>query len=306
MRARADALLGLLVFSATVAYLATLPATLGRADESFFLYQAKRIRDGQVMYRDFFQFAAPGAWYTMAFLFRLFGTTNGTARLATAVLHGATGVVLSATCRTLGVRRALALTVPLAYLALCQSAWPIASPHWFATFFVVLLLLAAVRAGHPVSPRAAFGLGALLGLLTLVHQHKGVVMGAGVATLLAANHAIGRRYGVRTPGLGRQLAALAAGAVAVVGPVAALFVAAVGADRRVQELCGCPMHDYRTGVQRGPWASAWFLSQSYAEYTWLPALRYTPLAFVPAALRTAVDVLRGTARRETSALVAMI
>ena len=64
-----DAVLALLLFLAMVAYLSDLPRTLGRADESHFLYEAKRIRDGEVMYRDFFQFVTPGAPYVMALLF---------------------------------------------------------------------------------------------------------------------------------------------------------------------------------------------------------------------------------------------
>jgi len=54
-----DAALALLIFAAAWAYLASLPRYLGGADESYFLYEAKRIRDGEVMYRDFFQFTTP-------------------------------------------------------------------------------------------------------------------------------------------------------------------------------------------------------------------------------------------------------
>src|SRR5262245_16493208 len=104
---RADIALAALILLAIVAYLAYLPRTLGRADESHFLSEAKRIRDGEVMYRDFFQFVTPGASYAMAFLFWAFGTSIDTARIATAVLHGLIGVIIYATCRTLGARRAL-------------------------------------------------------------------------------------------------------------------------------------------------------------------------------------------------------
>jgi hypothetical protein len=303
---RLDVLLALLVVSATVLYLLRLPHTLGDADEAFFLYQAKRIRDGEIMYRDFFQFAAPGAWYVMALVFRLFGTTNTSAQVATAVLHGLTGIVLYATCRVLGVRRALALLAPVAYVALCRSAWPVASPHWFATFVLVTLLLAAVAMGHPASPRAAFGLGALSGLLLLVHQHKGLVVAGGVVTVLLADGVIARRHRLAAPSRARVLAALAAGAIVVVGPVLAVLLSTVGGHRLVQDLIVYPTHDYRTGVRRVAWGSMTFLSRSFAEYTWVTALRWAPVAFLPAAVRAATHVARGTGPRELSALVAMM
>src|SRR5262249_24245044 len=107
-----DAGLGLLIFALTVAHLARLPHNLGGFDESFFLYEARRIREGETMYRDFFQFVTPVAWYVMALLYWLFGTTMTTARTGMAVIHGVTAVVLYLTCRTLDIRRPLALLVP--------------------------------------------------------------------------------------------------------------------------------------------------------------------------------------------------
>ena len=118
-RDTADHLIVVVLFLAVVAYLAALPRYLGPADESFFLYEARRIREGDVMYRDFFQFVAPAAWYAMAGLFWLFGTSMATARLSMAVLHAGTAVLLYLTCRRMGVRHAIAALAPIAYVALC-------------------------------------------------------------------------------------------------------------------------------------------------------------------------------------------
>ena len=88
MREAQTAVLPLLIFAGTVAYLVAMPRTLGWSDEAYFLYEAKRIAEGEVMYRDIFQFVTPGASYIMALLYLVFGTTITTAHVAKAVVHG--------------------------------------------------------------------------------------------------------------------------------------------------------------------------------------------------------------------------
>src|SRR6185295_19928482 len=82
----ADAVLATGLFVTTVAYLAALPRTIASADEGTFLYEAKRILDGQVFYRDIFDLITPGAHYLMAALYWVFGVDIATARLADAVV----------------------------------------------------------------------------------------------------------------------------------------------------------------------------------------------------------------------------
>jgi hypothetical protein len=64
--ARFDTCVEVGLFVVLVAYLVRLPLGLQMSDESALLYEAKRIRDGEVMYRDFFQFVTPLASYTIA------------------------------------------------------------------------------------------------------------------------------------------------------------------------------------------------------------------------------------------------
>src|SRR5262249_45345999 len=49
----------LVVAGLTFAYLLAYPLAIGRADESHFLYAAKRVLDGQVLYRDLFESLTP-------------------------------------------------------------------------------------------------------------------------------------------------------------------------------------------------------------------------------------------------------
>ena len=145
-----DVLGATLIFAASVAYLALLPHNLNPADESVYLYEAKRILEGQVPYRDFFEIITPGWMVLMACLFRLFGTSLQTARLAAAALHGVTGALVYLTCRRLRIRPALSWLPAVAYLVVCPWAWPIASQHWLGTTLSVFLLW--VCAGYAAAP----------------------------------------------------------------------------------------------------------------------------------------------------------
>src|SRR6185369_2486850 len=139
-----DSALAVLIFAATVIYLTSLPPNLAFADEAIHLYESKRILDGEVLYRDVFEMITPGFMSLMALLFSIFGTTLATARTAQAVIHGITAVALFATCRRLGIRRGLSWAAALAYVVVCQAAWPVVSQHWLSTMFCVLALLTCV------------------------------------------------------------------------------------------------------------------------------------------------------------------
>src|SRR5215470_2631290 len=173
-----DVAIALLIFAVVTAYIALQPRNLSGADESVYLYEAKRVLEGEVPYRDVFEITTPGWLYLMAALFRLFGVTLATARIATAVLHGAGAAALYATCRRLGVRWGLAWLAPLAYLLIAQPAWPIASQHWLGTFLTILLLL---HCASLPGPRAAWALlpGVIVGLLIGVLQQRGAIVGSG-------------------------------------------------------------------------------------------------------------------------------
>src|SRR5262245_29528931 len=184
-----DIAVAVLIFAVTAIYVALQPRNLGGADESVYLYEAKRVFNGEVLYRDVFEITTPGWLYLMAALYWLFGVSLATARLAMAVVHGLCGAALYATCRRLGVRWTLCWLAPLAYLLVCQPAWPIASQHWLGTLLSVVLLL--VCADLP-SRRASWALlpGVIVGLLIGVLQQRGVFVGAGLVVWLIADHLV--------------------------------------------------------------------------------------------------------------------
>ena len=79
----------LLVAGLSFAYLLTFPLAIGKADESHLLYGAKRILDGEVIYRDFFEIITPLAFYLFAAIYRIAGTTLLAARVGMAIIEAA-------------------------------------------------------------------------------------------------------------------------------------------------------------------------------------------------------------------------
>ncbi len=302
-----DLVLATLLFAAIVAYLVYLPRTLGRADESHFLYEAKRIREGEVIYRDFFQFVTPGAPYIMAFLFWLFGTSIQTARVATAVLHGMTGVVMFATGRALAVQPLLALVPPITYLALCQPVWQFASWHWFSTFFTVLIMYTFVRCPWAQRPRWAIVPGLATGLLIGVQQQKGTAIVAGAGVIFLLDHLASYRY--PHPESWRRLLArlvgYAAGVAMIVVPLLATFVFLAGVRPVYDALVLFPLVNYRKSFQT-TWGAVFWITQSYGSLTIPLLLTYTPVAVIPAIARVVVGFFSRIDRQQLRQLIVII
>jgi hypothetical protein len=217
------------ILSLTIAYTALWPRDFVGFDEGLFLYEAKRILDGDVIYRDFFEIITPASLYVMAFLFELFGTDMVTARTAMAVLHGLIAVAMYAICRESKIRRPIAVVAALAHAAVCYPALSIASPHWMGTFVTLLALWIALR--HPLtSARRSLLFGAALGLLVSVQQQKGAVLAVGGALVVVADGFLLAAAGTAARATIAALLAYAAGALAIVLPlvIALLWFAGFG------------------------------------------------------------------------------
>src|SRR4051812_8699254 len=91
-----DAAAALVLFAVVVGYLATLPLNLQSPDEARHLDHAKRLLDGEVLYRDVFDITTPGWVFLMTAAFRLFGSTLAVARGVAAAIHGATAIAVFA------------------------------------------------------------------------------------------------------------------------------------------------------------------------------------------------------------------
>src|SRR5690348_11137587 len=82
------ALRSAIIAALAFAYLVAYPLVIGRADESHLLYGARRILEGQVIYRDFFESITPLAYWLFAAVYRVAGTTLFAARVVIALVEG--------------------------------------------------------------------------------------------------------------------------------------------------------------------------------------------------------------------------
>jgi hypothetical protein len=276
--------------AATALYFAALPLNLGTPDEAHGLLAARRVFDGEVMYRDVFELTTPGWIMLMAGLFHVFGPTLATARLTVAVLHGATVLLLFLTCRRLGVRRGLAAACGIAYLVICQPMFPIASYHWLATFLCVLLLALAVHAAP--TPRSAWVLGICVGLLIAVHQQRGLSMGLGAGAVLAVQPFLDRGAGPISAHrrAWRLLAAFTAGVALVVAALLIALVRAAGIRPVWNALVIVPLVNY-----------AGHISTSWGRDVAARSPGSGLLKYLPATIPVTALPLLALARRERSA-----
>jgi hypothetical protein len=185
-RGKLAAVVGWALALAAFAYLMALPPTLNDADESFILYEAKRVLQGQAPYRDFFDFVTPGSFYLYALAYAVGGTSITTARVTTSLLHA-----LSTAC-TFFLTFYLASTIEAVIAAMliaviCVPLWNMSSHHWIATAFSLAsaVVLLAPRWQQSIRARPAAA-GVLAALVLCTHQGRGLWIGGwlGVATAL--------------------------------------------------------------------------------------------------------------------------
>jgi hypothetical protein len=221
-------------------YVAAWPRDFGGLDEGMYLYEAKRILDGDVMYRDFFQILTPAWFYLMAGCYALFGMSLETARATVVVVHAVIVAMIFAIGRRVGVPATLAVLLAILHLTLGFPASTIATPHWFST--LLYLIIAAIILRSPcVTPRRAAGWGVLIGLLILVQQQKGAIMALGVGLVLVVDW---RMHTRSLRGAGAGAIAYVCAIAAVVAPVMLIFVALAGFDDVWKALVLYPFRHY--------------------------------------------------------------
>jgi hypothetical protein len=276
-----DFVLAVFLFAVTVGYLAALPLNLGSTDEGHLLHAAKRVLEGEVIYRDVFDLSTPGWTFLMAGIFGVFGTTLATARLTVALVHGGTAVLMFLACRSLGVHRTLAWASGFIYLVVCQPMLPVASYHWLATLLTVALLVLCLRT--PSSASWSFVLGAVAGLLIAVHQQRGFGIGLAVGAFVVLQVVIQWRFGIVPKPLiaVRRLVAFGAG-VGLVGALLLLFLVATAG---IQPVWSClvvfPLVSYR-GAHTARWGVDYTGAARFALSRQLKYLPLIMLAGVPA------------------------
>lgn len=174
-------------------------------DEGTVLFEALRLSEGDVMYRDFFAFQGPVFSLMNAAAFRVFGFSLVLAQALQLLVNAVSAAFLSIVVSRLA-GRIVALSAALVFITVLVPMWPYAYPHWFALLFAHGALVAMTSP----SPRpVTFGLAGLcLGLTLWTIQSLGVTLLAGALGLVAAEPLLRRQVGEAL----RRSAFVAAGA----------------------------------------------------------------------------------------------
>ena len=145
-----------------------------------YLLEATKMLEGQVIYRDFFQFTLPGTQVVYLLLFKWFGVRAWIPSAMWVVL----GIGLAWTCVVISKQLLSAASVylpSLLFLGLGFVSERDPTHHWFSTLagMAAIAVLMAKR-----SPSRLAAAGALCGLATLFTQSRGFVAILGFATFL--------------------------------------------------------------------------------------------------------------------------
>jgi hypothetical protein len=170
----------LLFFYLNLFVLGATPILSHNGDQFVFLSNACRMLDGQVIYRDFFQFTPPGTELVYWALFKLFGVWCGIPNVMLLLL------VLGFTWLSIVIARTIfeGWTAYLPALLFVLTAFlPVldGTHHWYSLF-------AAMAAVALIIKRRSLGLiagaGALCGLASFFSQNHGVSAVAGLSAFL--------------------------------------------------------------------------------------------------------------------------
>jgi hypothetical protein len=182
--ARSSRLLQLLLLASAALYLYLNLFTVSNTpfllegDQNFFWAYGMRMLQGQLPYRDFFQFTTPGTDLFFMGMFATFGPHIWVTDVAIVVL----GVALCWACHAIAIRimpRDWALLTTALFLV-CVYGWILdATHHWFSLLAILCAVRVLMCERTPV--RVAFA-GALLGIACFLTQAVGA---AGVLALFA-------------------------------------------------------------------------------------------------------------------------
>lgn len=254
------------LFALAFAYLCTWPQLLGIADESHFLYHARQILAGKVLYRDLFEFYTPLSFYLMALAFALFGVKLATAKIFIALVHAMTVGLIFKAARRAAARRSLAVAAAIAYLAIGPPAWPYASPHWIASCLLALLLFLLLQTS--LERRTLLGLGFATGALTSMQQQTGVPIALGIGVAIVAEALLDARAG-RMPSFRVVIVRLCWFAVPAVGLTMFILLLSMfrsGPMPMFEQLVLHPLTGYRPNIHT-TWGSIAFITQWLSKFT---------------------------------------
>ena len=276
VRPRADHL-GILLGLGVFAYLLAYPRVLNISDESVVLYAAKRILEGQVIYRDFFEFLTPVSFYFFALVYAVAGVSFLPVRIVMAAINAGSGMLLYGLARKVAGRAEAALAV-VAFAAGYLPAWNVVSPHWLSTALCLATATVVLSDRLRDAPRARAAIGgALAGLTFCNQQQRGVFLGAWLLVALAIAAAAGGRDGWRQR-CGAALAWATVGGFAVALPILGYCMWRASPEKMFAAVYTFVTKNYAgriAGAVR--WGGTWWIGHHLESVSWAWAAKAFPL-----------------------------
>jgi hypothetical protein len=192
-------------------------------DQLFFWMNGQRMLHGELPYRDFFQFTAPGADVLYFLIFKIFGPKIWVVNAVVVLLGIALCWVCFEIARTI-MRRGGAVLSSCLFVVLIYSPLLNATHHWFSVLAIMTALAILMRG---IDARRLAMAGALLGIACFFTQTHGIVALAAVSIFL-------KYYGAKAPGhesFWKHERTLLAGFSVAVLLLNAFFIAKVGVGR---------------------------------------------------------------------------
>ena len=209
---------------------------------------AERVLNGEIPYRDFWTMYAPGHFYLLALLFRVFGTHLLVEVVAASVISAAAGCVCYRLVFNLTERRLEALACASIFLAAMYNTgyfkslgtYPPAILFVFTALNFIVLHSKFRKPGYLVA--AGLATGAAVAFKHDVGGYTAIAIVAGII----AHHFLGQVMAQRQPfqSLLLQLIKYVAGIAAVVLPILAYFGVVAGPDM-LRDLIIFPLTDFR-------------------------------------------------------------
>jgi len=153
------------------------------ADEGYILYGAKRVLDGQIIYKDFFQFYPPGNFYLLALVYKLFGYSFTVARETAIIIDSLINVMVFYLSYK-AFKAWYAIIPPLFFMILGFPNWIQFSHFWTSELFFLLSLIFFLWYLEQDKRYYLYISGFLIGITTLFLQMPGVYGGILLLMLL--------------------------------------------------------------------------------------------------------------------------
>jgi hypothetical protein len=297
---------GFLLFFGTWYWLHYFNRNTNLLDEGSTAAQALRVVNGELIYRDFFTVVTPGSYYTVAWLFQIFGPSLMVLRWAALV----TGLLILLSTLTVGRRVMVWPFAAAAGLLTTVWGWFLVTPNFYSLEAALLSMvaLACYVYGAP-SWRWMIAAGVAAGLTAMVKQNVGAYTAAGLFITIWASRLFDDIPDWR--GRLKMSGQLIAGIAIVVVPTLLLLIASGAGAYLYESWVYYPVVKYTERFAR-PFPDFFPIAENDPYDLWTKLVIYLPVVAYPlAAIAIAVLARRyhrngdREAKREGHALLAI-